>query len=88
MGKKRRVRTEITIETTRVFVAGGGGSQVRAWCERCGDEARMVTVDQAAAVTRVNSAAVRDRIEAGQVHSGETPEGLRLICLNCLLRSI
>jgi hypothetical protein len=39
---------EITIETTRVFIAGGESSQRRAWCERCGARAHLVTVEQAA----------------------------------------
>ena len=83
----RKKRTELIIETTRVFVAGGGSSQVRTWCERCGGEAPMVAVDQAAAVAGVPVATVHQRIEAVAVHCAEPPEGLLLVCLNSLLRS-
>lgn len=79
-------RMEITIETTRVFLAGGRNSRIRAACEICGGEALMVLVDQAATLADKNLAAVYSRIESGEVHLGSTPEGSLLVCLNSLLK--
>ena len=79
---------EINIETIRVFVAGVGNGQPRTGCGRCGERARMVTVDEAAVVAGMSPAAVSRWIEAGGIHSGETLEGLQLVCLNSLLESV
>jgi hypothetical protein len=41
-------------------------------------------VDEAAVLRRVNSRTIFGWVEANQVHSSETANGLLLICLNSL----
>ena len=52
-------------------------------CSACGDEVRMVTIDQAAALTRISSREIYREVEAGMLHFIET-EGSVLICFNSL----
>ena len=74
-------RTEITIETERTMVISAPRKIVN-WCDRCGAQAEMVPLDEAAILARVNSRTIFRWVEAMQVHSSETAEGLLLICLN------
>jgi hypothetical protein len=46
----------------------------------CGGESRMLTVDEAAALARLNSLAVYRYIEAGTLHYVETTAGALLVC--------
>lgn len=83
MGKKRRI--EFTLETEEVMVIRKRGKPLVAWCGECNRQARMVTVDEAAAVAGASWREIFRRVEAGRLHFTETPErGLR-ICLNSLL---
>jgi hypothetical protein len=83
----RKRRVEINIERTRVFVKGGLSSPTRVLCETCGGQARMVTVDEAAAAVGLTRAAISYRIKAGEVHFRRAPEGLLLVCLNSVLET-
>ena len=82
MRKIRRI--EITIETDRVLSIS---RRFAAWCAACADLTAMVRVDEAAALAGVSERTICWRMEAGQLHCTETPAGLRLICLNSLLKS-
>ena len=53
-------------------------------CAACGEEVRMVTIDQAARLARVNSREIYREVEAGMLHFIETTEGSLLICFNSL----
>ncbi len=77
-------RIEIAIETERVLSIS---RRFTTWCAACADLTVMVRVDEAAALAGVSSRTVYWRMETGQLHVTETPEGLRLICLNSLLKS-
>jgi excisionase family DNA binding protein len=46
----------------------------------------MLTVDEAAALTGASSRSVYRRVEAGQLHFAETPEGRLFICPNSISR--
>jgi hypothetical protein len=81
MTKTTRVR--ITIQTERLLVIGHSRS-LYGLCVGCGDEVRMATIDQAAALRRSSSLEVYRLIEAGHLHFMETPEGSLLVCLNSL----
>ena len=74
-------RTEITIETERLLFMSSP-KKVFGWCEACGAEAEMVPVDEAALLRRVDSRTIFRWVETERVHSGETANGLLLICLN------
>ena len=81
MTTTRRMR--ITIETERLLVISRGKS-LYSLCSACGDEVRMVTIDQAAALARISSRELYREVEAGMLHFIETTEGSVLICFNSL----
>ena len=82
----RKKRLEITIETTRVFVAGGSGSQAREWCGSCGGQFQMLTMEQAMNVGGMTTRAIYRRIETGEIHFSEKSDGRLLVCLKSLLK--
>jgi hypothetical protein len=79
----KRKRTEITIETDRMFFISSPRI-VFSWCTDCAAEVQMVTVDEAAIMRRVNSRTMFQWVESQQVHASENANGLLLICLNSL----
>jgi len=81
MTKTRRVR--ITIQTERLLVMSHGRS-LYSLCAACGDEVRMVTIDQAATLARLSSREIYREVEAGMLHFIETTEGSVLVCFNSL----
>ncbi|HZM86922.1 MAG TPA: hypothetical protein VFF31_10390 [Blastocatellia bacterium] len=81
MTKTRRMR--ITIQTERLLVMNQGRS-LYSMCSTCGDEVRMVTIDQAATLARLSSLEIYREVEAGVLHFIETAEGSVLVCFNSL----
>ena len=77
----------ITVQTSQLLIVRQPDKSIREWCEACGKEISMVTVEQAVIVTRRSSRELHSLIEAGQIHFAETAEGLVLICTNSLLKS-
>ena len=78
-----RKRTEITIETDRMFYISSPRI-VLSWCAACDAQVEMVPVDEAAILRRVDSRTIFRWVEAERVHSNETANGLLMICLNSL----
>jgi hypothetical protein len=78
-------RTEITIETDRVMFVSNRKS-VTLPCDGCAAPVRMITVDEAAVLAGESSRSVYRRVESGQLHFAETPEGRLFICLNSISR--
>lgn len=84
-GIVRKKRTEIAIEIDEVvFVKALSNRSGMAWCVGCANEVLMVTPQQAAAIARVSVRDINRRVEAGEVHFLETPEGSLLVCVNSL----
>jgi hypothetical protein len=81
VGRKRR---EVTIETERILVISRRHSRPILWCDGCAKEVSMLTVDEAAMMTRSTSRMIFKLVEAGRLHFTETPEGKLLICFNSL----
>lgn len=77
-------KTEITVERHRVLVISKREFSVVTWCGACEGRTRMVTVDEAASRGGINSRTIYRRVETGDVHFIETPEGCLLVCLNSL----
>jgi hypothetical protein len=73
-------RTEITIETERVIVIRRHRPPVRAWCQSCGRQAVMVTVDEAARFACVSVRTLCGWVENGKLHFIDTADGGLLIC--------
>jgi excisionase family DNA binding protein len=81
-------RTLITVETDRIILMSGRAARPVRWCAACAGEARMVTVDEAAALIGVSSRTIYQQVEADELHFTETPEGRLYICLNSLPRKL
>ncbi len=79
----KTTRTRITIQTERLLVMSSSKS-LYSLCSACGDEVRMVTIDQAATLARLSSREIYREVEAGMLHFMETTEGSVLICFNSL----
>jgi hypothetical protein len=82
-----RRRTEIIVETQEQVVMRRAGREAVAWCVGCAEPARWLTLDKAMALIGASSREIHRRLEAGQVHFTETPEGFVLVCMNSLLKS-
>lgn len=78
--------TEITIETEQVTIVRRQAEGVESWGDGCSAIVRMVTPEQAALLTHISARTIYRRVEAGELHFTETPEGLLLICLDSLTR--
>ena len=82
----KKIRTtEITVETEELFVIRRRDRSARGRCEACGALVQMVTLAEAAGITRVSDLVIVDQIKTRFLHSTETPDGQVLICLNSLL---
>ncbi len=82
----RRKRTEITIETSEVYVFKRAARPTLAWCARCAAEVFAVTAEMAAALAAAES---RDSLRLDgrgeAVHFNEPRAGeLPLVCFNSL----
>ncbi len=77
-------RTEITIETHEVMVIRRRGSYPKSRCPHCGDQATMMTLDEATTVFEVSTRNLFRFIEGGELHSVETPKGTLLVCSESL----
>jgi hypothetical protein len=80
-----KTRTEITVETREVVIIAGSSSLVHGWCARCGAEAGMVRLEEAALTAGALQAIAR-RVEAGTLHLVEMAGGLSFICLTSLMK--
>jgi hypothetical protein len=69
-----------------VLVVKVAGRGIVAWCFACGEQARMVTIEEAMALTGASSREIHRRLEARGIHFTETAQGFVLICLGSLLR--
>ncbi len=79
---KRRI--EITVEKRRLIVLRRARAPILDWCADCGEQVAMLTPDQAATIARVSSRTIYRRVEAGEMHYLETPEGHLLVCANSI----
>lgn len=80
---KRRI--EINVKTERlVVVSHRRSSRMMGWCDLCASPSAMLTVDEAAALASSSARRIYRRVEAGELHFMETPEGSLLVCLNSL----
>ncbi|HEV8486246.1 MAG TPA: helix-turn-helix domain-containing protein [Blastocatellia bacterium] len=77
---RTRKRTEITIETDRIFVLSRRKVSLVSWCNECGQRTTMVTVDEAAAIAGVTSRTMYRWADAQKLHFTETADGVLMIC--------
>jgi hypothetical protein len=84
-GVKKTKTTEITVETDEFFVIKRRDRSAYGRCETCGALVPMVTLAEAAGITRETELVIYGQIRARLLHSTQKPEGQVLICLNSLL---
>jgi excisionase family DNA binding protein len=85
---RMKKRTKLTIETERVLVIRRGRAGREAVCEACQEVVQLLSVDEAATLTRVGARKIYRMVEAGKIHFTQTNEKLLLICFNSLFHSL
>ena len=81
-----KIRTEVFIETSEIFIIKRNRTFVRIWCEGCEREVSMVPLLEAAFLTGHGAETIRSMMENQLVHfcylNPETPSVcLRSLCL-------
>jgi len=84
MATRRRI--EITVETEQVTMGRGETENGAAWCAMCCAHVLMIGVEQAARMARSSVRQLVRRVDAGELHCLEPPDGRLLICLASLSR--
>ena len=85
MNRGKRIRTECSVEIDDVFVVQRLGRSVEGWCPGCGGIAILVTPEDAAMLTGMETRAIYRMVEAFEIHWGDTLGDLLLVCLGSLL---
>jgi hypothetical protein len=80
----RKIRTEVVIETTEVYVIKRRRRVFRMWCEECGREVSLVPPSEAALLTFQELEAIYSLIEENRVHFRFFGENSPFICLTSL----
>ena len=70
------------MDRKRLLLVKRDGAKVSHWCFECDEPVAMLTPDEAATLGHVSSRTIYQRVEAGEVHYTETPEGFLLVCAN------
>ena len=79
-------KTEITTETFEVLIIRRRTTLTRKWCEGCGKQVALISLDEAC-MSGLSIEAVEGQVEAGRIHLIEKAGGSSQICLNSLLQS-
>ena len=79
-----KIRTEVFIETSEIFIVKRSRTFVRAWCEDCGREASMLPILEAALLTGYDVQAIRSMMESRHVHFCYLKPETLCICLRSL----
>src|ERR1044071_207487 len=77
-------KTEITIETDRMFIIRRRSTLIQTWCAACFEVVKMAALEDAANLAGMRAREVYRAVEAGKLHFLETVEGRLLVCLNSL----
>ena len=80
----RKLRTEVVIETTEVYVIKRQRHFIRTWCEDCGREVSLITPSEAALLTFQEPDAIYSLIDEKRVHFRFFGENTPFICLTSL----
>jgi hypothetical protein len=76
------VETERTIELSRASVADEN------WCEACKEQARMISVEMAAAIARLGTGAIHHWVKTGEFHYLRTSAGILRICQSSFIEHL
>jgi len=83
---KKKRRTEMIVETTRVLTIRKYPEPTLAWCASCSAHAVMVTPEEAAAVAHVSLRSLSRLEGSGELYCADRPHGRHLICIQCVHR--
>ena len=75
---KREIK--IIVETERTIELSGASVADENWCEACGAQARIISVEMAAAIASLGSGAIHHWIKSGEFHHQRTAAGILRIC--------
>ena len=78
--------TRITIESERVSITRWSGSLPRHWCQSCGAEVEVLSLEQASGLAQVLPHRILAGSEAKGIHATEASDGSMKICLPSLLK--
>lgn len=79
----------ITTEKHEIFIMHFGTVEtVLGFCERCGAEVEMLTLDSAVKVSGITGHQIVQRIANNQIHSIETVNGHLLLCRKSLIDNL
>jgi hypothetical protein len=79
-----KIRTEVFIETSEIFIFKRNRIPARAWCEDCGREVSMLSVEEAARLTGCDARAIRSMMESRRVHFCYLKSEIPSVCLRSL----
>jgi len=82
--RRKRVTTEISVETTETILIRKSKQGASFWCGRCGMETGTLSVEEATMTMNVSAEAIFRWIEAGRVHCCEPQRGSLRVCLRSL----
>ena len=75
----------ITTNEHEIFIVRRGAEKtLSGFCESCGEEVEMLTLDQAVAQSGTRTLEIIRQIESGAIHSTETENGHLLVCRRSL----
>lgn len=80
----RKIRTELVIETTEIYVVKRRRHFVRAWCPDCDREVSLVPPPEAALLAFREIAAIYSLIDERKVHFRFFKDKTPLVCLASL----
>ena len=81
----KKIRTEWSVEIDEVFVVRRLGHSVAGWCPECSQVTTLITAEDAAMLTGMETRAVYRMVEASEIHWSGGPENLLLVCFESLL---
>ena len=83
----KTIKTEVRIDLDDVRLVERRGRSVEGWCSSCGETVILVTAEDAAMLAGLDARSVYRLIESLEIHWGEKPDGLLLVCLRSILDS-
>lgn len=80
----RKIRTEVVIETSEIYVVRHRRHLVRAWCEECSREVSLILPSEAALLTFQETGAIYSLMDERRVHFRFFGKKIPFVCLTSL----
>jgi hypothetical protein len=85
--RRKKKTTIVTFESRERMTIRHQTPRIFAWCDECGTDVRMVTPNEAAAISLTDTRAIFRGVESGKIHFLENESGELLICSQSLERA-